>query len=162
MYSTIKFTLSRVQTDATLLVNNSNIVGSCCVRLCVAKSLTGFKRCYKQTQHVTSSKVGSCWPTMLRPFARGFRAHSCDLKERLSDLRENYLQTVREWTKSNIELIASYVHLKTGNHVRSHLKAIMALDHHRLIRSGKKSGRFFCIIFHRFTLKNLANKSRCV
>ena len=61
-----------------------NIVGSCCVRLCVAKSLTGFKLCattrnniqqlvrvYKRTQHVTSNKVGSCWPTMLRPFARG-------------------------------------------------------------------------------------------
>ena len=49
-------------------------------RLYVAKSLTGFKlwattcnRVYKRTQHVTSNKVGSCWPTMLRPFARGFR-----------------------------------------------------------------------------------------
>ena len=31
--------------DATLLANNSNIVGSCCIRLYVAKSLTGFKRC---------------------------------------------------------------------------------------------------------------------
>ena len=29
-------------------------------------------RVYKRTQHVTSSNVGSCWPTMLRPFARGF------------------------------------------------------------------------------------------
>ena len=27
----------------------------------------------KRTQHVTSNNVGSCWPTMLRPFARGFR-----------------------------------------------------------------------------------------
>ena len=26
----------------------------------------------KRTQHVTSNNVGSCWPTMLRPFARGF------------------------------------------------------------------------------------------
>ena len=25
----------------------------------------------KRTQHVTSNNVGSCWPTMLRPFARG-------------------------------------------------------------------------------------------
>ena len=53
-------------------------------------------------------------------------------------LEKNNLQTAREWSKSNIELMASYVHLKTGNHVRSHLKAIMALDHHRLIRPGKK------------------------
>ena len=30
--------------DATLLPNNSNIVGNCFVRLFVAKSLTGFKR----------------------------------------------------------------------------------------------------------------------
>ena len=40
--------------------------------------------------------------------------------------------------KTYIELIASYVHPKTGNHLRSHLRAIMALDHCRLIRPGKK------------------------
>ena len=63
------------------------------------------------------------------------------LRERLSDFRErNNLQTAQEWTKrSYIEFIASYVHLKTGNHLRSHLTAIiMALDHRRLIRPGKK------------------------
>ena len=55
-----------------------NIAGSCCVRLHVAKSLNGFKLCTttcnsecKQTRHVTSNNVGSCWPTMLCPFARG-------------------------------------------------------------------------------------------
>ena len=53
-------------------------------------------------------------------------------------LEKNNLQTAQEWTKSFIELIASYVHLKTGNHLRSHLRAIMALDHRRLIRPGKK------------------------
>ena len=31
-----------------------------------------------------------------------------------------------------------HVHPKTGNHLRSHLRAIMALDHRRLIRPGKK------------------------
>ena len=60
-------------------------------------------------------------------------------------LEKNNLQTAQEWTKSFIELIASYVHLKTGNHLRSHLRAIMALDHRRLIRPGRKSGRFFCV-----------------
>ena len=57
-----------------------NIVGSCCVRLHVPKSLTGFKlfattelpttrnRLCKRTQHLTSNSVGSCWPTMLRGF----------------------------------------------------------------------------------------------
>ena len=57
-----------------------------------------------------------------------------------------------------------YVHLKTGNHLRSHLKAIMALDHRRLIRSGKKkSGRIFWVrqVYSWFTLQNLANKSAC-
>ena len=35
--------------------------------------------------------------------------------------------------------MASYVHPKTGNRLRSHfLRAIMALDHRRLIRPGKK------------------------
>ena len=53
-------------------------------------------------------------------------------------LEKNNLQTAQEWTKSYIELIASYVHPKTGNHLRSHLRAIMALDHRRLIRHGKK------------------------
>ena len=58
-------------------------------------------------------------------------------------LEKNNLQTAQEWTKSFIELIASYVHLKTGNHLRSHLRAIMALDHRRLIRPGKKIGLNF-------------------
>ena len=34
---------------------------------------TTCNRVCKRTQHVTSNNVGSCWPTMLRPFARGFR-----------------------------------------------------------------------------------------
>ena len=29
----------------------------------------------KRTQRVTSNKVGSCWPTMLRPFARGLSSN---------------------------------------------------------------------------------------
>ena len=33
---------------------------------------TTFNRVCKRTQHVTSNNFGSCWPTMLRPFARGF------------------------------------------------------------------------------------------
>ena len=53
-------------------------------------------------------------------------------------LEKNNLQTAQEWTKCYIELIASYVHPKTGNHLRSHLRVIMALDHRRLIRPGKK------------------------
>ena len=32
---------------------------------------TTCNRVCKRTQHLTSSNVGSCWPTMLRPFARG-------------------------------------------------------------------------------------------
>ena len=30
-------------------------------------------RVCKRTQHVTSNNVGSCWPIMLRPFARGLK-----------------------------------------------------------------------------------------
>ena len=52
----------------------------------------------------------------------------------------------------------------TDNHLRSHLTAIMALDHSRLGVENKflenKSGRIFT--FDKFTLQNLANKSGCV
>ena len=39
----------------------------------------------KRTQHVTSNNVGSCWPTMLRPFARSLKctkahARNCDMR----------------------------------------------------------------------------------
>ena len=64
-------------------------------------------------------------------------------------LGKNNLQTVQEWTKSYIELIALYVHPKNSNHLRSHLRAIMALDHSRLGLENKflenKSGRIFCV-----------------
>ena len=46
---------------------------------------------------------------------------------------------VYTYSKTYMEFIASYVHQKTGNHLRSHLRAIMALDHRRLIIClGKK------------------------
>ena len=75
-------------------------------------------------------------------------------------LEKNNLQTAQEWTKSYIELIASYVNPKTGNHLRSHLRAIMALDHRRLISGKKNQANFFA--FDKFTLQNLVNKSGCV
>ena len=53
-------------------------------------------------------------------------------------LEKNNLHTAQEGTKSWIELIASCVHPKNSNHLRSHLRAMMALDHRRLIRSGKE------------------------
>ena len=65
------------------------------------------------------------------------------LSERLRDFRESNLQTVQEWAKSDIELIALYIHPKNSN-LRSHLRAIMALDHSRLDLENK-SGRTFCV-----------------
>ena len=53
-------------------------------------------------------------------------------------LEKNNLRTAQEWAKSYFELTAPHVHQKAGNHLRSHLRAIMALDHRRLIRPGKK------------------------
>ena len=54
---------------------------------------------------------------------------------------------ILEWKKSYIELIALYVHPKNSNHLRSHSRAIMALDHSRLGLENKflenKSGRIF-------------------
>ena len=43
------------------LLNNTQQHPTTCNRVC------------KRTQNVTSNNVGSCWPTMLRPFARGLR-----------------------------------------------------------------------------------------
>ena len=42
------------------LRNNSQQHATICKRMC------------KRTQHVTSNNFGSCWPTMIRSFARGF------------------------------------------------------------------------------------------
>ena len=53
-------------------------------------------------------------------------------------LEKNNLHTAQEGTKSWIELITSCVHPKNSNHLRSHLRAMMALDHRRLIRPGKE------------------------
>ena len=51
--------------------------------------------------------------------------------------------------KSYIELIALFVHPKNSNHLRSHLRVIMALDHSRLDLENEflenKSGLIFCV-----------------
>ena len=39
-------------------------------------------RVCKRTQHLTSDNVGSCWPTMLRPFARVFKGGAAEQKLR--------------------------------------------------------------------------------
>ena len=46
---------------------------------------TTCNRMCKRTQHVTSNNVGSCWPTMLRPFARGLTVKECKKKNAKSD-----------------------------------------------------------------------------
>ena len=51
-----------------------------------------------------------------------------------------------KWFKSEtsyIELIALYLHPKNSNHLRSHSRAIKALDHRR-VGLENKSGRKFC------------------
>ena len=58
-------------------------------------------------------------------------------------LEKNNLQTVQEGTKSYIELIALCVQ-KDSNNLRSHLRAIMTLNHRRLGLENK-SGRIFCV-----------------
>ena len=66
------------------------------------------------------------------------------LRERLSDY-----QSKRQWAKSYIKLTALCVHPKNSNHLRSHLRAITALDHSRLSLKNKflenKSGRIFWV-----------------
>ena len=68
-------------------------------------------------------------------------------------LEKNNLQTAKAWTKSYIELIASYVHPKTGNYLRSHLlRARMALDHRILIRPTVKKNSKITYTASRFSL----------
>ena len=69
---------------------------------------------------------------------------------------------ILEWNKSCIELIALYVHPKNG--LRSHLRAVMALDHSRLSveRNSWKTIQAEFFAFDKFTLQTLANKSGCV
>ena len=64
-------------------------------------------------------------------------------------LEKNNLQTAQD------SLICTP---QNSNHLRSHLRAIMALDHGKLNRPRKKNqAEFFA--FDEFTLQNLANKS---
>ena len=75
-------------------------------------------------------------------------------------LEKNNLHTAQEGTKSWIELIASCVHPKNSNRLRSHLRAMMALDHRRLIRPGKEiRPNFFCVrqVFFSSILSRNAN-----
>ena len=91
-----------------------NNVGSCCVRVgsgvqtdlttpinvetCSA-SWEGYKthktletnRVYKRTQYVISNNAGSCWLTMLRPFAQGLTFISWCARRSLISLWASYL-----------------------------------------------------------------------
>ena len=49
--------------------------------------------------------------------------------------------------KSYIELIALFVHPKNSNHLRSHLRVIMALDHSRLDLENEFLEKKSCLIF---------------
>ena len=61
------------------------------------------------------------------------------LRERLSDFREKWFANSLRVNQilHRVDSLINYVHPKTGNHLRSNLRAIMALDHRRLIRPGK-------------------------
>ena len=50
-------------------------VASCC-----AKFETGQTFSFVQTDATTPINVGSCWPTMFRPFARGLRHKTIQTK----------------------------------------------------------------------------------
>ena len=61
------------------------------------------------------------------------------------------MQTAQEWTKSYLELIASYICTpQNSNNLRSHLRSIVAFHHRRLIRPGKNQAEF-CVRQLNFT-----------
>ena len=80
---TLKNSGRAVQTDPTLLRFGDHGTKKCWELLAqkfdrLQTFATTYNRVCKRTQHVTSDNVGSCWPTMLRPFARGStRLRSC-------------------------------------------------------------------------------------
>ena len=68
------------QTNATLLANNSQYclvlhIASFCTPCCMLLSKVGNRSKFScvQTDATTPINVGSCWSTMFRPFAWGFR-----------------------------------------------------------------------------------------
>ena len=87
-----------VQTDPTLLCDASAITEQKKCWELLAEKFDRFQtlrnntqqhpttcnRVCKWTQHVTSNNVGSCWPAMLRPFARGLKMmlklHALDIE----------------------------------------------------------------------------------
>ena len=79
-------------------------------------------------------------------------------------LEKNNLQTAQKWVDSYSlkGRVNSFIcrHQKTSHYFRSHLTAIIALDHRRLIRPGKKKIRPNLFAFDKFTLQNLAKKIR--
>ena len=86
------------------LRNNTRQHPTICNRVC------------KRTQHVTSNNVGSCWPTMLRPFIRGLTPKSLqknsfesarDIQEHSKILSKTYIYII-----SNIYYIKIYIHIK--------------------------------------------------
>ena len=78
------------------------------------------------------------WKPSLRPAFFSFLRSTPHEFQSLSDFREKQFANSPEANQILYELIASYVHPKNSNHLRSHLRAIMALDHRRLIRPGKE------------------------
>ena len=85
----------------------------------------------KRTQHVTSNNVGSCWSTMLRPFARGST----------SDNVGSYWPTLRPFVRGFIALFRKFNYWarpwrlgrergnKTISYLRFSLKQRMAGSH---------------------------------
>ena len=105
---TLKNSGRAVQTDPTLLRFGDHGTKKCWELL--AQKFDRFQtfattcnRVCKRTQHVTSDNVGSCWPTMLRPFARGFtRLRSCVFVLIISSLSTDvfFFSTFRRSLKS--------------------------------------------------------------
>ena len=58
------------------------VVGSCCAKF---ETLQTF--IYVEMDATTPNNVGSCWPTMLRPFARGFNSQRLDSSGFMNEVR---------------------------------------------------------------------------
>ena len=108
-----------------------NNVGSCCVCLNAAKSLTCFKLSATTRSHMqqgvqteatwTSNNIGSCWPTMLRPFSTlgregsGYKLRECPFPKKAVSFLEALCSWPTELENSLSYLWGKVVSVDTGS-----------------------------------------------
>ena len=103
-------------------------------------------RVYKRTQRVTSDNVGSCWPTILRPFARGLKSTH---RGKLLSIRERE-NIIALWSRLFYGQLSHFrPYLSTNQHTRNRWTALVI--HLSIFRTCIVLSLFKNMNFHSFT-----------